>query len=144
MRFRREQHLRRQDDFRAVREQGRRIDCGAFTLWHLSRPATDRGEPFNKASPRARSSGGTPAPTKPIAAEIRVGVVASTAAVGAAVQRNRAKRRLRAVFREHQQLVPPGTDLLLVARAAVNRWESRDLAEKFIGACRRLPPAKES
>jgi ribonuclease P protein component len=131
MRFRREQHLRRQDDFRAVREQGRRIDCGAFTLWHRSRDATSRGEV-------------NPAATQPGATEIRVGVVASTAAVGPAVQRNRAKRRLRAVFREHQQLVPPGTDLLLVARAAVNRWESRELAEKFIGACRRLQPAKES
>mgnify|MGYP003346064271 CR=1 FL=1 len=116
MRFRREQHLRRQDDFRAVREQGRRIDCGAFTLWHLTRD--DPG--------------------------IRVGVVASTAAVGPAVQRNRAKRRLRAIFRENQGLVPRGTDLLLVARAAVNRWESRELTEKFIGACRRLPAAKES
>jgi ribonuclease P protein component len=131
MRFRREQHLRRQEDFRSLREQGRRIDCGAFTLWHRSRPAT---------APVAD----TPARTEPSTAEVRVGVVASTAAVGAAVQRNRAKRRLRAVFREHQQHVPAGTDLLLVARAAVNRWESRELAEKFIGACRRLQPAKES
>jgi ribonuclease P protein component len=126
MRFRREQHLRRQHDIRAVREQGRRIDCGAFTVWHRARSAE---------APAADAT------TKP--AEIRVGVVASTAAVGPAVQRNRAKRRLRAIFRENQQLVPPGTDLLLVARAAVNRWESRELNAKFIGACRRLPAAKD-
>ena len=31
MRFRPEQHLRRQADFRAVREEGRRVECGAFT-----------------------------------------------------------------------------------------------------------------
>jgi ribonuclease P protein component len=129
MRFRREQHLRRQSDFRAVREQGRRIDCGAFTLWYLSRPAPDQGE-VPPAAPRPDG--------------IRVGVVASTAAVGPAVQRNRAKRRLRAIFRENQEQVPAGLDLLLVARAAVNRWESRELTEKFIGACRRLPAAKES
>jgi ribonuclease P protein component len=127
MRFRREQHLRRQDDFRAVREQGRRIDCGAFTLWHRTRGAD---------SPAADPT------TKP--ADIRVGVVASTAAVGPAVERNRAKRRLRAVFRENQQLVPAGTDLLLIARHAVNRWDHRELNEKFIGACRRLPAAKDA
>jgi ribonuclease P protein component len=134
MRFRREQHLRRQSDFRAVRELGRRIDCGAFTLWHLSRTAPDTGE----VTPASIH----PSDAKPAA--IRLGVVASTAAVGPAVQRNRAKRRLRAIFRENQGLVPAGTDLLLVARAAVNRWENRELTEKFIGACRRLPAAKES
>ena len=35
------QRLRRNDDFRAVREQGRRIDCGAFlpvSYTHLTLP----------------------------------------------------------------------------------------------------------
>lgn len=119
MRFRPEQHLRRPGDFRAVREQGRRIDCGAFTVWFFRRPAP--------ASPAGLA---------------RVGVVASIAAVGAAVQRNRAKRRLRAVFRSHQALVPAGSDLLLVARAAVNRLDYPALEQKFTDACRKLvPPA---
>lgn len=119
MRFRPEQHLRRPGDFRAVREQGRRIDCGAFTVWFFRRPAP--------ASPAGLT---------------RVGVVASIAAVGAAVQRNRAKRRLRAVFRSHQALVPAGSDLLLVARAAVNRLDYPALEQKFTDACRKLvPPA---
>lgn len=115
MRFRPEQHLRRPGDFRTVREQGRRIDCGAFTVWHFHRDAD---------------------PARP-----RVGVVASTAAVGAAVQRNRAKRRLRELFRRHQGLVPAGSDLLLVARAATNRWEFPALEQKFTDACRKLFPA---
>ena len=118
MRFRPEQHLRRPGDFRTVREQGRRIDCGAFTVWF-----------FRRATPAA-------APDLP-----RVGVVASIAAVGAAVQRNRAKRRLREVFRHHQGLVPAGSDLLLVARAAVNRLDYPALEQKFVDACRKLPPA---
>ncbi len=117
MRFRPEQHLRRPGDFRAVREQGRRIDCGAFTLWHLR-----RAEPAVDAIPP------------------RVGVVASIAAVGPAVQRNRAKRRLREIFRRHQDLVPAGSDLLLVARAAVNRLAFPDLVGKFTEACRKLTP----
>jgi ribonuclease P protein component len=119
MRFRPEQHLRRPGDFRAVREQGRRIDCGAFTAWFFRRTAD-------------------PAPTS----LPRVGVVASIAQVGAAVQRNRAKRRLREVFRAHQSLVPAGSDVLLVARAAVNRLDYPALEQKFTDACRKLlPPA---
>jgi ribonuclease P protein component len=117
MRFRPEQHLRRPGDFRTVREQGRRIDCGAFTVWFFR---------------RAASTGPSDLP--------RVGVVASIASVGGAVQRNRAKRRLREVFRQHQTLVPAGSDLLLVARAAVNRLDYSALAQKFTDACRQLFP----
>ena len=117
MRFRPEQHLRRPGDFRTAREQGRRIDCGAFTAWFFRRPAS--------AQP---------------AAPARVGVVASIASVGAAVQRNRAKRRLREVFRQHQALVPAGSDLVLVARAAINRLDYPALELKFTDACRKASP----
>lgn len=112
MRFRPEQHLRRPGDFRTVREQGKRIDCGAFTLWWRARPD------------------GTAA---------RLGVVASYAQVGNAVARARAKRRLREVFRRHQTLVPVNCDLMLVARAAVNRWAFPELEQKFTAACAKLP-----
>ncbi|MEO6873423.1 MAG: ribonuclease P protein component [Opitutaceae bacterium] len=116
MRFRPEQHLRRPGDFRTVREQGRRIECGAFTIWFFRRA------------------------TQPTSKEVtRVGVVASIANVGAAVERNRAKRRLRAVFRLHQGLVPAGSDLILVARAAVNRLDYPALEQKFVDACRKFP-----
>src|SRR3954471_13792153 len=129
MRFRPDQHLRRQQDFRATREKGRRIDVGAFTLWWLKRPLAPATDPANESiSPPTPSE--LPRP--------RVGVVASTAAVGGAVQRNRAKRRLRAVFREHQHLVPAGSDLLLVARLAVNRIPYTQVEQKFIDACRRI------
>lgn len=116
MRFRTEQHLRRQSDFRAVREQGRRVNCGAFTLWCLQR------EP----------SGTEQLP--------RVGVVASTASVGHAVWRNRAKRRLREVFRRHQEIVPRGCDLLLTARTAATNWPMPALEQKFVEACKKFTP----
>ena len=129
MRFRPEQHLRRQNDFRAVREHGRRVDCGAFTVWYRPRP-------LGESAPSAA------APNPPTVDVSRVGVVASTSSVGAAVQRTRAKRRLRALYRQHQQLVPTGCDLLLVARLAVNRWAYRELEQKFIKACRKITPSK--
>jgi ribonuclease P protein component len=130
MRFRPEQHLRRQSDFRAVREQGRRMQCGAFTLsWRFRTPPLAE----TAESPDAVE-------TKiPVA---RVGVVASAAAVGGAVERNRAKRRLRAVFREHQSLVPAGCDLVLSARSSLNQLGYAELVRKFVEACRQITPQK--
>jgi ribonuclease P protein component len=119
MRFRPEQHLRRQSDIRSVRELGARTDCRAFTVWSRQRP-----EPLV----------GTPA----IASGPRIGVVASTAAVGGAVQRNRAKRRLRELFRQQQHLLPRDYDLLLIARHAVIRWPYPELQTKFIAACAQI------
>ena len=70
----------------------------------------------------------------------RVCVIASTAAVGNAVRRNRAKRRLRETFRHHQHLVPPGCDLMLVARAAAQHLPITELAKKFSDACALIVP----
>lgn len=120
MHLRTEQRLRRQNDFRSLREKGRRIDGGAFTLWWRSRDAaSDTAQPL-----------------------VRVGVVASISAVGSAVCRNAAKRRLREIFRRHQTLLPPGTDLLLVARSSLNRLAFREVESKFIDACHRLTEDK--
>ena len=118
MRFRPEQHLHRQGDIRAVREQGRRIDCRAFTLWWRVREDA-------KDEPAAR-----------------VCVIASTNAVGSAVRRNRAKRRLREVFRHQQHRVPVACDLLLIARAAATSSPIPDMEQKFAEACERITAAK--
>ncbi len=118
MRLRAGQHLRRNADFGAVRIQGRRTDCGAFLL-----------------SWRARETdaiAGAPA---------RVGVVASRAAIGNAIMRNRAKRRLREIFRRHQQLVPAGLDLILTARAPLLRLEFAEAEQRFVQACQKLSAA---
>ena len=102
-----------------ARERGRRINSGAFTLWCLRRNAAD---PL----------------VAPVLNMRRVGVVASTAAVGHAVRRARAKRRLRELFRRHQTLIPAGCDLLLVARPSLNRLDYAELERKFVEACRSL------
>lgn len=123
MRFRPEQHLSRQSDIRVVRERGRRVDCRAFTLWWKRRDT-----PLEQKLPDTA----------------RVCVVASTAAVGGAVRRNRAKRRLREVFRHHQNLVPAGCDLMLIARAAATDRPMTELTQRFAEACGTIPPAAES
>ena len=125
MRYRPEQHLRRQSEIREVREKGRRVDCRAFTLWWKIRDPL----PSEPASPPAAS---TP----------RVCVIASTSAVGKSVDRNRAKRRLREVFRQHQHLVPPTCDLLLIARSGAKTWDWTELEKRFGEACRQISPVK--
>lgn len=108
------QRIRRQADFAAARAGGRRIDGGVFQLTWRTRPDDQ------------------PA---------RVGVVASRAAVGSAVQRARAKRRLREVFRRHQHRLPRGLDLILTARAALLRCEFTELDRRFAAACAQITPA---
>jgi ribonuclease P protein component len=125
MRFRTEQHLRRQRDFLAVREHGRRINCGAFTLWCLKHP-----EPTGLSTEVVAANAGVK----------RLGVVASTAAVGNAVLRSRAKRRLREIFRRNQAAVPQNCDLLLTARNATTTWHFKELEKKFLEACRQVSP----
>jgi ribonuclease P protein component len=138
MRFRPEQHVRRQHDFRDAREKGRRFDCGGFTLWYYQRPVVSG--PASEVE--ATSADNSPAPAAVPAVGPRVGVIASTAAVGGAVERNRAKRRLREVFRHQQQLVPADYDLLMVARHSLNRLDYRAIEQKFVDACRRLFPSR--
>ncbi|CAM3040986.1 ribonuclease P protein component [Rariglobus hedericola] len=157
MRFRAEQHLRRQLDFQHVRTHGRRHDCGAFMLWYARQAApiapvaavpaasTDAVSPDGatpaETAPRSRSHQKKSA-SGPIPA--RVGVVASKSAVGNAVQRARAKRRLREAFRQHQLRVPAGYDLLLVARSSLNRLEYREIERRFADACLKIFPAAKA
>ena len=137
MRLRTEQHLRRQRDIRDVRELGRRIDCRAFTLWWRQRDAAAEAPSPEQNDPAAtRKKSAIPRP--------RVCVIASTNAVGAAHQRNRAKRRLREIFRHHQHLVPVDCDLLLIARAAVLNSAYPELEKKFTDACGHISPAKKN
>ena len=139
MRFRPEQHLRRQSDIRAVREQGRRVDCRAFTVWWKRRETPTVSE--NASNPAATSDLPDVALAK---LGPRVCVIASTAAVGHAVRRNRAKRRLREIFRAQQHLVSAGCDLLLIARAAATDRPIPELAQKFSDACSQIASVTEA
>lgn len=143
MRFRAEQHLRRQLDFQHVRTHGRRHDCGAFMLWY-ARQAAPVPAPASGPGAVTPVSDGAASPPSIEKKTARLGVVASRSAVGNAVQRARAKRRLREVFRHHQQCVPAGYDLLLVARGSLNRLEYREIEQRFLDACRKVFPSAQA
>lgn len=150
MRFRADQHLRRASDFNHVRTQGRRFDCGAFVLYYAPRlvrepvptlrdsaQGTDSRIPSPASSPVVESPAEFPLPA-------RAGFVASRSAVGNAVARARAKRRLREQFRAHQLGFPPGLDLIFVARRSLNGLEPAALGQRFLDLCRKLFPTRAS
>jgi len=172
MRFRSEQHVRRQRDFRNLREKGRRFDCGGFAFWHYKRAADEAGTsgragvgpvtsletpkpprsshdihggfgetalPANRPAQTPVRAADEAASRADVPPEItRLAVVASYAAVGNAVKRARAKRRLREVFRRNQQLVPAGHDVMLVAKRSLNDAKFSVIEQKFADACRRV------
>ncbi|MCC5835907.1 MAG: ribonuclease P protein component [Opitutales bacterium] len=98
--------IRRTSEFQHARTFGSRQECGFF-LWNLVR------------QPESASG------------ERKLGVIA-TRRFGNAVERNRARRRLKSLFREHQQLLPEGCHLVLVARRRMKRAAWSELVETFL------------
>lgn len=105
MRYTHQQHLRTAADFSEIRASGKKWECGFFYAHFL--------EKAESLSPVRR-----------------LGVIASRR-IGNAVQRNRAKRLLREVFRNNQALLPENCDLLLVARPSIRRADYQGLEQKF-------------
>jgi ribonuclease P protein component len=69
-------------------------------------------------------------------AALRLGVVASRR-VGGAVQRARAKRRLREVYRRHRYRMQGRFDVILIARNAILRAAWPDVVRDFLALAAR-------
>ncbi len=99
------QRLRAASDFDEMRRTGRRIETGPFTLrWRL------RGDGLR-----------------------RFGVVASRK-IGGAVQRNRAKRVLRDLFRRNQEAWPAACDIVAIVRPNFFDFSFSVLRERYLHA----------
>lgn len=112
MRLRSRQHIRRQADFAAVRNEGRRQHGAAFIFAVRRRPAD--------------ASSDLP----------RFAVVASRR-VGNAVTRNLLKRRMRVIFRENQTLFPGDVDVIVTLQARAAEVAFADLERHFRAAAHR-------
>jgi ribonuclease P protein component len=111
MRFTSSQRLRQTAEYQAVRSRGYRLDCGTFLFSVLLQPGGRRRPPLR-----------------------RLGVIGSKR-VGDAVRRNAAKRRLREVFRLHQEKLPPDCDVVLIARRNLLTEPFNRTEERFSKAC---------
>ncbi|MDX2109943.1 MAG: ribonuclease P protein component [Verrucomicrobiota bacterium] len=103
MRFPARTRLKKSAEFERVRHAGRKVEYGPFAM--------------------QIASDAVPAQQKPVR---RLGVVASKR-VGGAVQRNRAKRLLRAVFRSNQDMLPAHCDVVLLARPSLPTLTIREV-----------------
>ncbi|KAF0093147.1 MAG: ribonuclease P protein component [Puniceicoccaceae bacterium 5H] len=114
MRLTPRQHIRRTAEFQTVRQSGRGRECGPF-LFQLREVSDSERPPLR-----------------------RVGVIASKR-LGNAVQRNRAKRRLRELFRLYQQRLPANCDLVLVGRRRILEMDWPTCVQRFCLTAERLP-----
>jgi ribonuclease P protein component len=100
--FSRDRRLRDPRDFRRVTARGRRVSVGLFTSFLCAARATD-----SLVEMRAR-----------------IGLTVSRK-VGNAVARNRIKRQVREWFRRGGVLLPPGRELVVIARSEAGRSPRR-------------------
>lgn len=73
----------------------------------------------------------------------RLGITTSVK-IGGAVVRNRARRRLREIYRLAQPQLKTGYDFLLVARSKTAQAQWKDLNDTFFRLCRKLNVLEET
>jgi ribonuclease P protein component len=107
--FRGDQHIRRRRDFQIVYDRGRKTHGRTMTIFTLPRPGS----------------------------VTRLGI-AATRKLGGAVERNRAKRLVREVFRRNP--APPGFDIVVVPRQALFDATFSNLEVEYAAILGRLRP----
>ncbi|MEX0326149.1 MAG: ribonuclease P protein component [Puniceicoccaceae bacterium] len=112
MRYSRQQHLRKAEEFQAIRASGTRRECGFFYFNFLAFP--ERTPPLRRA-----------------------GFIASRR-VGNAVKRNRAKRLLREAFRRNQDRLPASCDVVFIARSSINDASLAEIEHRLLGAIKKV------
>jgi ribonuclease P protein component len=115
-----EARLRSREEFTAVQQRGRRVACRSLTL--LAMPNTLGHD--------------------------RLGIVASRR-IGGAVTRNRAKRRIREIFRQRDRSARAedgrrALDLVVIARREVATAPFEEIARELVAAIGRLRTARAS
>ena len=110
MRFGRDNRVRLERDFAFIRQNAKKADCSAFVFYCLPRPE-------NGVS--------------------RLGLVTGKR-VGCAVERNKVRRILRAIFRERAPQFKTSCDILVFARRGCLKFSYAKLSEKFALAAKKI------
>lgn len=116
MRFPGSQRLRSQQDFQEVRNRGKSFKTRFFFLQLLARNRVDH-------------------PSR------RIGIITSRR-VGNAVKRNRARRLLREIFKENQEILPTRCDLVIVMRNTYDELSFQELRAFYLKGIRYLTQPK--
>jgi len=105
MRLPRERRIRASTDFSRLRQNGSRLDCGPFLL--------------NLGQARSTET------------KARFAVVVAKKSIPLAVNRNRAKRLARELFRHDANLLPDGWECVLIARPSILRKSFASLVKIY-------------
>jgi ribonuclease P protein component len=101
--FAQHERIKRKTDFQRVFQQGKKRVSSSFILYSY----IEKDRPYR-----------------------RLGITASRK-VGNAVVRNRCKRALREIFRQHKALLPQGVDLVVVVRRTMAGKRYHEVLEEF-------------
>ncbi|NBB78127.1 MAG: ribonuclease P protein component [Verrucomicrobia bacterium] len=107
--------LRKPREFQAVRDSGHRTQCGPFIF-------------------QCRLTSEAVAP--------KLGIIASRR-VGNAVKRNYGKRLFRELFRKHADVLPIGSELVVILRGHFDRYSFQQLEQRLLRAMRTMAAVKE-
>lgn len=113
MHFPAQHRLRTTGDFRRMKENAKKINCGGFTFLYL----------IKEEGPA------------------RIGIITSIK-VGGAVKRNYAKRIFREIFRLNYEKVRVNCDILIVVRSHFDNYSFLQLEEQFLKACKNISNGK--
>ena len=117
MRLPRERRIRASADFNRLRQEGSRLDCGPFLL--IYRPTEAKGPS-------------------------RFAVIAAKKSLPLAVDRNRAKRLARELFRTDAAAFPAGWEVVLVIRSGMLKRSLAELRKVYAAAAVRILAAKSA
>jgi ribonuclease P protein component len=112
LRLTRSQRIRKRADFVRIQDGGTRVSTRHFLLLLSAQRAARPDTPVDHVSNAGNLA--------------RLGVVASRK-VGGAIERNRAKRLLREVFRKHQEIFPPQIDVVIIVRPGAHELAFADV-----------------
>ena len=115
MRLPRERRIRASAEFSRLRQEGSRLDCGPFLLNY-------------------RRTGGR--------GKARFAVIAAKKNLPLAVDRNRAKRLARELFRTDEAAFPAGWEVVLVVRSGMLKRPLAELRKAYAAAAVRILAAK--
>ncbi len=117
MRLPRERRIRASADFNRLRQEGSRLDCGPFLL------------NFRQTGEKGKA---------------RFAVIAAKKNLPRAVDRNRAKRLSRELFRTDAAAFPAGWEVVLVIRSGMLKRSLAELRKVYAAASVRILAAKGS
>jgi ribonuclease P protein component len=110
VRFSRDNRVRLAKEFAFIRQNAKKADCSAFVFYCLPRPEHKKS---------------------------RLGLVTSKR-VGCAVERNKVRRILRAIFRECAPSFEIPCDILVFARRGCLKFEYQRLLHKFSSSAKSI------